>query len=284
MKIQEQEDAILAEYSKIAFERHDNYVVNDGLPFCGKIIKDGCNWKRTRMRSNNNEGDIYERMPLKILLITKECPVSSETKDLRIESFRDNNTQDGSIHTINMRFHHNILSTIWGLTHYDLIQKKCPDWEDKEKPWSWDMAREFFETMPIPRINVKKIAGNNTTSQTILDSYMYDIEYRPLIIKQILLYNADIIVCYGRQIFEFVINPANGIFNDVDVKEDKKLDPWVYYSGSKQKLIFNSIHPSYWGVSEKDFYNGMMTDYSKFLNTHEDLASKWFPTSQSFDL
>ena len=278
MNIREKEEAILAEYCKIAKKRHEKYVVKDGLPFCGKIIMNGCNWERTP----GDEEIVYQRMPLKILLITKECPESSETEDLRTESFRVNNTQNGGIETIDMLFHHNILSTIWGLTHYSNIQKRCPYWDDKENPWTWDMARKLFETAPIPRINVKKTAGNNISNLTTLRSYMYDVDYRPLITKQILLYDADIIVCYGRQIFEFVIDPTNGIFNDI--VEDKNVDPWVYYSESKQKLIINSLHPSSWMVSEKDFYNGTMTDYSEFLKTHENLAGKWFPNSRLFDI
>ena len=79
-----------------------------------------------------------------------------------------------------------------------------------------------------------------------------------------------------------MIDPTNGIFNDI--VEDKNVDPWVYYSESKQKLIINSLHPSSWMVSEKDFYNGMMTDYSEFLKTHENLAGKWFPNSRLFDI
>ena len=265
MNIREKEEAILAEYCKIAKKRHEKYVVKDGLPFCGKIIMNGCNWERTP----GDEEIVYQRMPLKILLITKECPESSETEDLRTESFRVNNTQNGGIETIDMLFHHNILSTIWGLTHYSNIQKRCPYWDDKENPWTWDMARKLFETAPIPRINVKKTAGNNISNPTTLRSYMYDVDYRPLITKQILLYDADIIVCcgYSDNIEESGSLLLNFLKNECYPSLNKLDDNWIYFDEDKNKIAINNWHLSS-RMGSEEWYNQITSAYHRFLEKH----------------
>lgn len=270
---QKENEKILAEYKDIAAKNHED-IIYDGLMYCGKIeYKGGC-WERTP----GNENELYEKMTPKILLLTKDFPddrdISGDggTEDIRIESFRINGKEFPE--TSGIRFHQNIMTHVWGLTHYMPEKGICPKWYDEHNSdlnWSWDDAREYYETAPIVRINVKKIPGSTTINDSMLNDYMYNKDYKPLLLQQIKLFNPDIIVCYGQAIFEFIINPQNNIIPDI-----KQTNKWAHYSQKQNKIVINSYHPSYWGRPEDVIYTEMMKSYEEILNEHKELAKKWF--------
>lgn len=39
MNINEENEAILEDFKRLAKEKEDDYIVEDGLPYCGKIVK-----------------------------------------------------------------------------------------------------------------------------------------------------------------------------------------------------------------------------------------------------
>lgn len=265
---QKENDKILAEYKSEAAKNHEEFIA-DGLMFCGKVVDKGGYWERIR----GNENVLYEKMSPKILLLTKDFPDDGGTEDIRIENFRINGKVEPE--TSGRRFHQNVMAHVWGLTHYMPDKGRCPKWSDEDFPWSWDDAREFYETNPIVRINMKKVPGKSSIDDKTLIGYMYNEKYRPILIKQIKLFNPDIIVCYSGAIFDFVINPANGIIKDVN-----KTSGWAYYSPIHKKIIINSYHPSYFGIKEETFYTDMMNSYEKILNEHPELANVWFPNKK----
>lgn len=276
---QEENDKILSEWRKKAEENansNDIHFVNDGLLFCGEVIRKGDDITGYYYeRQRGNEDELYEFMTPKLMLLTKDFnDDDGDTSDIRIETFRKNFTTTEKPETSGLRFHQNILAHVWGLTHYITKLKRCPKWEDDEKNyWSWKQAREFYESNPIVRINVKKQAGGNSIKNSELTHYLYNKDYRPLLIKQIKLFNPDIIVCYGKPIFQFVIDKSNHIIEDVEYDYN---DPWAYYSNESQKVIINSYHPSNRNLSRERNYLGIMDGFEKIMNEHEDIANKWF--------
>lgn len=76
---------------------------------------------------------------------------------------------------------------------------------------------------------------------------------RDLLTKQIVNLNANVVVCCGgsSMIKDFV---AEHCYTDIVKKND-----WIYVSSSTGKIVIDSYHLSYHFISEKDFYNQMMS-------------------------
>lgn len=270
MNYQEENNKILEEWK--AKQNNNKPFVSDGLLYCGRIEDKGGYWERTP----GNENELYDKLSPKIMLLTKDFNSKSDkerTTDIRIESFRDNSCAKKEIKTSTKTFHKNVLAQVWGLSHFKMGENgqpgRCLRWHDAVSPWTWDEAREYYETQPIIRINVKKEGGGNKIGDGELKKYIQ--RYSSLIARQINLFNPDIIVCYSNVIFKFVIEPKNGIIPDVEYKSG-----WAYYSEAKKKIIINSYHPSYFGISREEFYTRMISDYERVLNEHPDLAEKLF--------
>lgn len=269
MDYQEENNKILDEWKETARKNNDNHFVSDGLLYCGKVVDKGGYWERIP----GDENELYSKTSPKILLLTKDFNGDDgDTTDIRRESFRKNGMKNNEIRTSTLRFHQNVIAHVWGLTHFKLgengLAGRCPQWYD-EKPWTWDEARKHYESYPIVRINVKKEAGKESIKDAELKKYLQ--KYKSFVIRQINLFNPDIIVCYSKIIFEFVIDPNNGIIPDVKYKSG-----WAYFSEAKKKVIINSYHPSYFGISREEFYTRMISDYERVLNEHPDLAKKLF--------
>ena len=95
--------------------------------------------------------------------------------------------------------------------------------------------------------------------------------YKEYLNRQIKLFlDADIIVCYGRAIFNYVIGE---FFSDVEVLQE---DPWVYFSEAMQKVIINSYHPSRpFTISDYNYYSYPMAEFELMMEKHRSFASKF---------
>ena len=125
---------------------------------------------------------------------------------------------------------------------------------------SWDELREYYETAPIARVNCKKTVGSEKCPNGVLQKHLET--YCDLLLKQIDLYDADVILCCGGSnlIKDFIKKAYLP-----DLEKVKETD-WMYYSKSTNKLVVNSYHPSYPGRSSEDIYESMMSDMQKFLD------------------
>ena len=111
-------------------------------------------------------------------------------------------------------------------------------------------------THTITRTIMTSIARLNCWLQSHLETY------GDLLLKQIELYDADIILCCGGSnlIKDFV---KEMYLPDLEAVTDTD---WTYYSKSANKLVINSYHPSYPGCSPEKMYESMMRDVEKFLD------------------
>ena len=199
------------------------------------------------------------------MLITKEYNDRDDSGyiDLRHETLRYNYTGKDNVCTSQVRFHKNIMFHVFGLGHYK--DGHCPKWDDLY----YDESRVYYENCPLVRINVKKQAGGGNVSDFTIREYIS--RYSSLLKQQISLFDADIIVCYGRVIFDYVIQE---FFPNIIIQKE---GPWVYFSEEKQKVIINSYHPSVRGntITDEQFYTCPIKEFEQMMHTHHDFEAKY---------
>lgn len=236
--------------------------VYDGLLFRGNIYYEDDIWKRR----SANENELWNNCFPRIMLITKEYNDRNEDNDyvdLRWETLRRNYTGENHVITSQLTFHKNMMFHVFGLGHYK--DGHCPLWNDLY----YDESRNYYESCPLVRINVKKQAGGGSVSDSTIREYIS--RYSSLLKQQISLFDADIIVCYGRVIFDYVIKE---FFPDIEISNT---DPWVYYSEKKQKVIINSYHPSVrcQTISDEQFYTRPINEFEQMMHSHNDFEAKY---------
>ena len=240
----------------------DLVFVKDGLMYRGDIFyrEDGI-W----VRDSANESEMWNNAFPRIMLITKDFnDPDGKTEDLRSEeTMRVNFSGKDTVITSQLKFHTNLMFHVYGLGNYK--DGNCPLWDDLR----YDTCREFYETYPLVRINVKKQSGKGSVSDAVINEYIKT--YKEYLNRQISLFDADIIVCYGRVVFNYIIQE---FFPDI-VKLDS--DPWVYFSEEQQKVIINSYHPSVrpCTISDKDYYLRPMREFEQMMLKHKDFAAKY---------
>ena len=258
-------EQILTEWKSASKTNGDdeNAFVDDGLLFRGNIYYEDDIWKRQREPANENES--WNSSFPRIMLITKEFNDRDDSGhvDLREETLRYNYTGKDNVRTSQLRFHTNLMYHVFGLGNY--IDGQCPSWDTL----TLDESRLFYESCPLVRINVKKQAGGGRVSDSTIREYIC--RYSSLLKQQISLFDADIIVCYGRIIFEYVIQE---FFPEI---KTQKRDPWVYFSKKKKKVIINSYHPSVRGktITDEQFYTCPIKEFEQMMHSHHDFEAKY---------
>ena len=247
----------------------DSVFVRDGLMFRGAIsYRDDGIW----IRESANESELWNNASPRIMLITKDFNdpdghTADDVLDLRNETMRTNCTGEDNVITSQLRFHTNLMFHVYGLGNYK--DGHCPLWDDLR----YDTCREFYETYPLVRINVKKQGGSGSVTDPVISQYIDT--YKDYLNRQIRLFDADIIVCYGRVIFDYVIQE---FFPDITKLES---DPWVYFSEEQQKVVINSFHPSFrpksrsTPITDENYYSYPMSEFEQMMLSHKDFASKY---------
>jgi hypothetical protein len=127
---------------------------------------------------------------------------------------------------------------------------------------TYEKLVDCFNKIPFAYIESKKQAGKSSVKDAVLSSYIS--RYRDYLIKQIEILNPNVIICCGKPQYDFVLQLFSGA---------EKIDDNIFYHKEKQKLIFNSYHPSYyrgvWNYPET-FYKDLMEKYAKFLEKYPD--------------
>jgi hypothetical protein len=192
------------------------------------------------------------------LILTKDL-YDDEPWDVRIETGRKNGSELPVLHNY---FYPNL--TLWS---YALLNA-CKGNEilmpvGDALPSSEDQLREYYETLPIARINCKKAVGGSRCKSRELNDHI--VKYGDLILRQIRMYDPDIILCCcGDHVFKnFIKKEYLPDLQQITVKGN-----WAHYSPSANKLVINSFHPSYFGMSRKRMYEYMMEDVKVFLEKY----------------
>lgn len=245
-------------------EDKDKAFVYDGLLYRGEIFYEDNIWKRKSAK----ESELWSNSFPRILLITKDYNdqddhPAGDIIELRQETLRQNQSGKDIVRTSRLQFHTNMMYHVFGLGHFK--DGHCPAWENLTP----DESRRYYESCPLVRINVKKQAGGGYVSDSTMREYIN--KYDTFLNQQISLFDADIIICYGRVIFDYVIQ---NFFPDIEKHIE---DPWVYFSTEKQKVIINSYHPSVRRItiSDKHFYTYPMIEFEQMMHEHPEFAAKY---------
>ena len=113
----------------------------------------------------------------------------------------------------------------------------------------------FYEQTPLVRINCKIELGTNCVKNEVLKESMES--NKSFLIKQIKLYKANIILCFGNIILNFL--KENYL---KDIREVEGSEGWIYYSENENIIIINSYHPSYTRYTDEWFYNELISKFS----------------------
>ena len=254
-------NAILEKFKERAEEHKDTApFVKDGILYRGEfaLIPNDEDPKRYWERQPGNENEIWEKSPLRILLITKDFnPGQDEpgaTEDIRIETGRKNNvgTTDNP-QTTTDEFFLGMMRHVYGFTR--CLDGKFPPFDELDD----DACRNVYENCALARINCKKQVGGGSLADSVLWKYVDD--YSDLLKEQIDNFDADVIVCYGPVLFKALTK--EGV---LPVKFDPVENPCVYYDEVNNKIIVNSYHPSYVkfnGISAHDYYTNVIYEYAQ---------------------
>lgn len=212
------------------------------------------------------ENRLWSNAPIRYLFITKDQNAGDEQAwDVRGETGRK--YKDSKY--ISYRFYRNMMYILYGLTHSKIEMCGYDDFTDEE-------AIEEYDNVALARINVKKQAGGSSITNDTLKKYIE--AYKDLLKQQIELLDADILICCGYSNSEN--DTGNIILNFLrdNIYHFEQFDEWIYFEKENdriRRIAINAWHLSYRGVSQRDFFEGLISSYIKFIKAHPD-----FTTSQ----
>lgn len=222
----------------------------DGLMYRGEITnfvaQDGNTYW---FRKNGNEETLWANAPKRVMFLNKDVPYNPN-QDIREWILRQNETDITALH------YKNIAIWLYGLLNID-ANGRSPIFEDIDDT---KIYSPFIDKTPIALVNCKKESGESSISNETLSEHIE--RYKNFLRDQIQILDPDIIVCGGGSgmIKDFVkANVYSGLM---------EVNSWMYFDESKNKLVIDSFHPSYYGLSRKEIYNRMMTHYQLFLTDY----------------
>ena len=224
----------------------------DGLLYRGEVVynANGC-W----IHCPGDETERWQHAPKRLLILTKDLNEPDDSWDIRAETGRKNGSGQNHI-VIPYLFYKQLMRWAYGLLAFD-SKGKTPSFAMANNP---KVYGPFYDEAPIARINCKKQAGGGAISNSLLKTYME--RYSDLLLRQINLYDADILLCCGGQ----------GIITNYILKhylpDTRKINTWIYYSESARKVVIDSYHPSFWGYSIEGIYNDLTAAYEEFLTQY----------------
>ena len=100
------------------------------------------------------------------------------------------------------------------------------------------------------------------SKQEVMDVILAMENYADLLKEQILLYDADVILCIGGQgvMVNFI---RQHVYQDLE-----EVNPHCYYSAEANILVVKQYHPNYNVYSRQEMYTSLMKDYQAFLNAY----------------
>jgi len=249
MNYQNELDALFSEWKDKSLQDGLKSFCADGLMNKGLIKVVYSKNEKYWIRQRGNENELWNNAPKRIMFLNKDLPNESEDgQDIREWIFRQ--------HETDITHHHykNISLWLYGLLNVD----------SNNTPPKFNIVNDkllyskFMDDTPIAYVNCKKESGKTSISNKKLIEHIN--LYQTFIIKEINILNPDIIVCGG----------GSGVIKDFLIKnvykESLKINNWFYYNLEQDKLIIDSFHPSYFGLSQEEIYNRMMENYCDFLN------------------
>ena len=251
------EEALFARWKEACRQKDgidpDTDFACDGVLYRGAYELIGGCWERRP----GNETELWNNASCRLLILTKDTTRASGMDDVRIETARKNRT-GVEVVAATTPFHRNL--TLWSYALLNAIQGG--EVYSYDNAPSWDELSTHYATVPIARVNCKKQIGVSTIDDVELGAHIE--RYASFLTEQIVMYDADIILCCGGVIKDFVKRcylPDLVQFSS---------DAWVYYSPTTGQVVIDSYHPTFARSFEKIelYYTQMMNDVQAFLLRH----------------
>lgn len=260
---------ILEEWRK-SLMIEDNSFALDGIMNKGEFYID--EYEAVRREESGKENSLWNECPLRVLFLTKD-ENAEIAWDVRTETFYEkgcglppqNKTVSGSF------FYQNEACLLYGLLNTKPTENGLIKYED----FSWKDALRFSDEKIFARINCKKEVGGSTISDNVLRNAIKE-NYKYLK-EQILIIDADILVCCGSQ------NGSNSILNTVyDIYKDefkyadcvKGKGTGMHYNARRNKLAIDAYHLAFFKGGLEARYNetvGMYYEFLKYLKETKDI-------------
>lgn len=248
------ENTLFKEWESAANHNHENGIfVQDGLLYRGAIYYEDGYWKR----KPGDESQQWDKAPKRLLILTKDMPY--EAWDIRMETGRKPDTSEHHIQT-EKKFYPNLMMWSYGLLTMAVSGKMIP----VEQVSNLEKIRTFYEQAPVARVNCKKQVGEGEIPTAKLKSYVK--RYAKWLLRQITLYDADIILCCdasGHILTSFV--------QDEYLPDLKRINDWIYYSVQTGKVVIDSYHPSC-RINRGEIFKEMMAGFGEFLQKYPDFV------------
>ena len=235
MKYHEKEERLFDRWAKRAKKLRDSdEITKDGLLYRGDMWFDGFN----QVCKPADEEQLWEDAGMRMLVLTKELN-EDDGWDIRGESGRVPSPRL-TCRTA-QRFFPNLELWVYGLMN--IPDRKVMPYGKADNE---TRLQGFYENAPIARVNYEWLEQN----------------YADLLKEQILLYDADIILCIGGQgiMVNFI---QKHVYKDLE-----EVNPHCYYSSEANILVVKQYHPNYNVYSRKDMYTEMIKDYQAFLKEY----------------
>lgn len=196
-------------------------------------------------RDRGNENELWKQAPMRVMFLNKDSN-RNPNQDSREWLLRQHSTD------ITCRFYTNISLWFYGILHMN--QKgEYPIFEEICNP---SVYSSFIDNNPVSIVNCKKESGVSTIKNGVLNKHISLFDH--YLVIEISILNPDIIVCGGG---------SSSIKNFVEsqVYTLERFNSWIYYSTESNKIVIDSFHPSYFGLTMKDIYTKMMEAYKSFV-------------------
>ena len=263
MNFVEKNDSILQKWKehnekveKTMNQQKPNFA-SDGIMFRGEIDQYLAD-ENERWSNPEKENELWENAPIRYLFLTKDQNAGTKDAwDVRSETGRSN--EDSS--NIRYLFYRNLMYILYGIINSE--DTLC-DYED----FTNEQAIQTYDSAPLARINVKKQAGGSSIDNNKLKTYIE--RDKEFLIEQITALDADVLICCGYS--ESIEDTGNIILNFLskEIYNFTEINEWIYYDDKTKKVAINAWHLSYRGVKQKDFFEGLVTAYHKFIIEHPD--------------
>ena len=276
MGIHELEDKLFQEWEehlkqRIDSETVDNMMCYDGLHYTGIEDNSQGYWK---MKPDNKEEELWKTAKIRPLFLTKDHNLQGDDGgvDVREETGLRNDTDN-----VYYPFYAKYLMLLYGITKINPENGFYPTLEEAKN--SGNYLANFYK-VPVVRMNLKKIAGESSCSNDILQDYIEnDID---LIRRQIALYQPNVIVCcHGAGYAPRWHKPDNGenpimtmlkdLYPDMQSVKFKEFESYnLYYSETSNVVIIHEWHPSKPDISYEDYYS-VIPELAKFLQENPNV-------------
>lgn len=247
--LSQREDEILDAFKEESIKNGDGEIAPDGLIFMGELFCDeGGNWIRNR----GDEVSKWDEDSVKLAILTKEQNEPDDYYDIRSASgFAKGDRPKAT------KFYRNIGAILYGL------RTLSPDYPGR--------SQVTLMNVPYVRINLKKQTAGGQESRNYSTIVL---KYQELTKRQLSIYGAKIYFNGGGKMGMKILQdlyPDITYFQtsaDSSIFNKQQWNRWIWYSERHQIVVINGYHPSYFAISEEDYYNSFMTPYLEFI-------SKW---------